>query len=620
MAKKTIIETLGQDVNGTSTQGPSGTPGRNTGITPTTNNQGTTGGGTGEDTGSGTGSGGGGSTLDKLSEGNMYYDVIASQQVNPGYQAPEDTSAGSQAANGTMYSWNKQGLDAAQNQYNQEVLKAKQDALANRQVQEQNALQYQQQADMMKYANNQDAEKVGWTGGYVLDQNRQMEYLKASIQAQMYGAMELQKYGYDSALAAARLSYDLNQKEFAHKYYQDAVNVAITEAQITGTYFSAETRDMMSQLNAADQELGLYDESGKALSLDKINEGIKDGSIILTPEQERALVVKSNIEKWYAANEVSPTGIQTLAAWEAEQSMAQAWADKQWQMYQAAIDAANNKDAEDVNTFVMYDEKGNPIYNGNNVELGNFRNMTAEEIINYYNSTSSTGKEQVYGYIDNLFEETVLSYVNSATTIKNSDGSETIKINKNTLATSLIGNSKVRDLTEVLDGYNYTTQAGKSAVSIAIDSEGKIQVTIKDSESTTPIQQDGNLAPSLEDVNGTIVTSWDANASGYNFVYSGKGDNYKIVYNNTDYNVTIVWSNYTTIETANGFKAKEIRNINNELKETYPNSSNGRIVYYNNAYWTYNGDTKAWGLIVTGDDQDKKANDAEKLIKALNGK
>lgn len=432
------------------------------------------------------------------SEGNTYYDVIASQQEQPKYQESKDTSAGSQAAKGTMYSWDKQGLDAAQNQYNQEALKAKQDALANRQVQEQNALQYQQQADMMKYANNQDAEKVGWTGGYVLDQNRQMEYLKASIQAQMYGAMELQKYGYDSALAAARLSYDLNQKEFAHKYYQDAVNVAITEAQITGTYFSAETRDMLNQLNMADQELGLYDENGKPLSLEKIEEAIKEGTS-LTPEQQRALEVKRTIESWYSANKVSKTGIQTLAAWQSEQAMAQEWADKQWQMYQAALSAANTKDTEDVNVFVKYDEQGNPIYNGTNVELGNFRNMTAKEIMDYYNSTSSTGKEQVYGYVDNSFGQIVTNYL---ATVKTTDASGNVSYNIDAkkLKELIDANPKVTELKPILKNYSFDMPAGDASVEINIDANGNLT-----SKVTVAVKPKGGSGPTSEAVLDSIL-------------------------------------------------------------------------------------------------------------------
>lgn len=332
---------------------------------------------------------------------NAYYDVINANAEKPEYKKSDDTSSGAASAEGTQYSWDEKGASKAQNQYQQDLLKAKQDALANRQTIEQNALQYQQQSDMMQYANNQNAEKVGWTGGYVLDQNRQMDYLKASIQAQMYGAMELQKYGYDSALAAARLSYDLNQQEFAHQYYQDAVNVAISEAQITGTYFSAETRDMMSQYNVAEQNLG--DLQGK--SLDEIDEGVRNGTISLTPEQSQALEVKRNIENWYSANNVSQTGIQTLAAWEAEQSMAMQWADSQWEKYQAAKDAAQAELDSDVNAFLMLDDQGNPIYNGGEVQTGSWQTMSGSEIVDYITNEDGTinsdRQQQLFSYIDN---------------------------------------------------------------------------------------------------------------------------------------------------------------------------------------------------------------------------
>lgn len=329
-----------------------------------------------------------------------FLDVL---DTKPEYEQPTDTSSGASAAKGTQYSWDTQAIDAAQNQYQQDALKAKQDALANRQTIEQNALQYQQQADMMKYANNQNAEKVGWTGGYVLDQNRQMEYLKASIQAQMYGAMELQRYGYDSALSAARLSYDLNQKQFAHQYYQDAVNVAISEAQLTGTYFSAETRDMMSQLNVAEQELGDL----KDLSLEEINEKISTGDLVLSAEQSKALEVKRAITDWYKANDVSTVGIKTLSAWETEQNMIRQWANEQWEMYQAAKDAAQHTIDTDVNSFIMLDDQGKPIYEGGETPTGSWQTMSGSDIINYIanedGSLNSYRQQQFFSYIDSQY-------------------------------------------------------------------------------------------------------------------------------------------------------------------------------------------------------------------------
>ena len=446
----------------------------------------------------GTGSTGTGST-------DVSKDIINAMGTKPEYIKSEDTSSGASAAKDTMYSWDKQGADKAQNQYQQDVLKAKQDALANRQTIEQNALQYQQQSDMMKYANNQNAEKVGWTGGYVLDQNRQMEYLKSSIQAQMYGAMELQKYGYDSALAAARLSYDLNQKEFAHKYYQDAVNVAVTEAQLTGTYFSAETRDMMSQYAAADQELGDL----KDKTIEEIEEGITNGTISLSAEQERAFEIKKNINAWYNANDVDTTGVKTLAAWQAEQAMAQEWANTQWEMYQAAYSAADNKVQENASSFIAFDSEGNPIYDGTSVKVNDFSTMTTQEIIDYANNTNGKGKEQVYGYIDNSFQEIINNYIKTAKEVTLSDGTKTIRIDKKSLTEELQKNNKAKELSSILNTYNYTTEAGSSTVTISVDENGNIQATISDSKSTQLEQGEVAISTYIDTINKSTLSEED---------------------------------------------------------------------------------------------------------------
>jgi hypothetical protein len=216
----------------------------------------------------------------------------------------------------------------------------------------------------------------------------------------MYGAMELQKYGYDSALSAARLSYDLNQKQFAHQYYQDAVNAAITEAQITGTYFSAESRDMLSQYNVAEYELGEY----KDMTIQELEEKISTGEVKLTKEQEHALEVKRNIVKWYDNNNVSPVGIKTLAAWEAEQTLAQQWADSQWEKYQAAKNSANNLLDTDANAFIKIDGDGNLIYNGLDVSTGNWESMSGKEILDYISNEDGTinsnKQQQLFSYID----------------------------------------------------------------------------------------------------------------------------------------------------------------------------------------------------------------------------
>ena len=553
---------------------------------------------------------GGGGDETKLSESNKWYGIENVLDKTPEYQPSQDKSAGSSAATGTQYSWDKQGADKAQNQYAQEVLNAKQNALANRQTIEQNALQYQQQSDMMKYANNQNAEKVGWTGGYVLDQNRQMEYLKASIQAQMYGAMELQKYGYDSALAAARLSYDLNQQQFAHQYYQDAVNVAITEAQITGTYFSAETRDMMAQYNVANEEL----KDLKDLSLEELEEKANNGE--LSPEQMQAYEIKNNITKWYKSNGLgmTPTGIQTLAAWESEQNMVQNWANQQWTMYQAALESAEVKEQENADVFIKLDENGNPIYNGSIVETVNFRTMSAEDIINYIKETNADGKEQVFGYIDNSFEKNVMDYISTAKKIKDANGNETIKIDKDALEDVLKNNTKAQELGELLGGYQYTTQAGDSSVEIKIDEKGNITATVTESKSTSNLQTDyKGEAPSLLDENGNLVTKWDGILEDVNKIYSGDGDDLRITYNSVEYDLTVRW---------NGQTDKKENELDKYYMDTYGEKPKaGTIMYYEGAYWVYTTKhTHEWGKLITGKSQDSNHADGEKFIAAINGR
>ena len=308
------------------------------------------------------------------SENNMYYDTLLNTEEykpnsgvdengNPLANEGKNTGSGVEAAVGTDYSWNKQGEAKANTAYEQEVNNAKQNLLTNRQTMENNAVNYQAESDMMKYQNNQNAEKVGWTGGYVLDQNRQMDYLKQSIQAQMYGAMELQKYGYDSALAAARLSYDLNQQEYARQYYQEAVSAALSEAQLTGTYFSAETKDMMSQLAVAQQK--------------------KDDQSLTEEERDQAKRLEEQIQSWFQSNGISKEGVKTLEAWQQESQIELQRSQEMWERYNAAIKAAQQDLAENSSLFFQLDENGNIMFDGNNALTGNWDSMSKEEILDY---------------------------------------------------------------------------------------------------------------------------------------------------------------------------------------------------------------------------------------------
>lgn len=319
------------------------------------------------------------STANSTTE-NSYGDIAGNKEgYSPNSEGLSNTGSGAEAAVGTDYSWNKQGSGQAQATYTNDVLTAKQNLLNNRQTAENNAVNYQAQADMMKYQNNQNAEKVGWTGGYVLDQNRQMDYLKASIQAQMYGAMELQKYGYDSSLAAARLSYDLNQQEYARQYYQEAVSAALSEAQLTGTYFSAETKDMMSQLAVAQQK--------------------KNDQSLSQEERDQAAKLEKQIEDWFSTNGISKEGVKTLEAWQQDQANELQWSNELWTRYQAAIEAANTNIADNPSNFIMLDANGKEIWDGTNITTGNWETMEGKDILDYIKGNASA-MNQYYSYLD----------------------------------------------------------------------------------------------------------------------------------------------------------------------------------------------------------------------------
>jgi hypothetical protein len=311
-----------------------------------------------------------------------YAEAVANAQNEQ--TAKMNSGTGAAAAVGTAYSWETKGKDLAENAYQQKVLEEKQGMLTQRQELEKNAQQYQTQADMQKYSDNQTADKVGWTGGYVLDQERQREYMKQSIQAQLYGAMELQKYGYDTAMAAARLSYDANLLNYSQEYYNQAVQNALNEAQVTGVYFSAEVKDMLSQYTIAEAKL--------------------QDSTLSEDEKARAQKVKDTIDNWFGSeNNISKEGIKTLEAWNAEQSLELQWSQELWTQYNAALQSIK----EDINkqtTFIALDENGNYIYDGNTVRTIDMTNMSNKDLAQYA-KLNGQNRQQVESYIAYLAEQ-----------------------------------------------------------------------------------------------------------------------------------------------------------------------------------------------------------------------
>lgn len=336
-----------------------------------------------------------GAEMNLYSAANNKTPEVTKEAYAPNTQGYENSGAGAEAAIGTKYTWEDKASKMAENSYQQKTLEEKQNMLTQRQELEKNAQQYQTQADMRQYTDNQTAEKVGWTGGYVLDQERQREYMKQSIQAQLYGAMELQKYGYDTSMAAARLAYDANMMQFAEEYYNQAVQTAINEAQITGTYFSAEVRDMLSQRTVADEKI-------------KELEGKENRS----PEEEETLTraknVSQKIKDWFGENNISEAGIKTLERYSAEQSLELQWQNELWTQYNSALQAS----AEDIkayNKIYALDEEGKIFYDGKNVKILDLNNMSTEEKIKYATKNQACS-DQILGYMEGTVGAAISAY------------------------------------------------------------------------------------------------------------------------------------------------------------------------------------------------------------------
>ena len=285
-----------------------------------------------------------------------------------------NTGSGLTAAEGTEYSWNEKAEERAGLDYQSAVLESKSNYLANRQQIESQAQEAQNQFAMKQYSQNQSNEKAGWTGGYILDTDRQVEYLKATIQAQMYGQMELQKYGYDTSLAAARLAYDTNKYDLALEYYNTALSRAVSEAEITGYYVSPETSEMLDEYSIASRILN--DETSKQ------------------EDKDRAKSVLNAVYKWFKDNGISKEGVETYSHIVEERTYKMS--------LESALEYINEANKQiDSNTFTKVDADGNISVSddGTSVETINFNTATTEEILQYI-TNNEKATQQYYGYLD----------------------------------------------------------------------------------------------------------------------------------------------------------------------------------------------------------------------------
>jgi hypothetical protein len=274
-----------------------------------------------------------------------------------GYETPtvkEETSGlnlGQTVTAPLQSTWETTAGKMSEAQFQQNINAAKQTSFRSAAELQEQGQQMQTQLALGEYKRAQSAEKAGWTGGYMLDQKRQGDYLKAMIQAQMYGQQELQRYGMDTQLEAARLAYDLGKEQLSYQLYQEAQQKAIVEAQMFGYYVSPEIKDMMNQYTAA------------------------VSSLADNPNDERAQSIKSVLEGWFSKENIDPSDLATFGRITMER--------EQWN--QAKLDAILSTINDDPSVFLARNTNGtyqtDPA-TGQYIKL-NFEDISSTDLLNF---------------------------------------------------------------------------------------------------------------------------------------------------------------------------------------------------------------------------------------------
>ena len=397
------------------------------------------------------------------------------------------TGSGLDAAKETEYSWNTKAEERAGLDYESQVLEAKSQYLTNRQELESQGQQMQEQVAMQKYSQNQSNEKAGWTGGYVLDTERQMAYLKQTIQSQMYGQMELQKYGYDTSLAAARLAYDTNKYDLALEYYNTALSRAVSEAEITGYYVSPETSEMLNEYSIASRTLN--DPNAKE------------------EDKQRADRVLASVYEWFEANGISKQGVETLTH--------QDFINTLKMTAQSMVNFQKDSDLLQIdnNSFGEVDADGNLIYSEgyNQVKTIHFDKMSNEDIIDYANR-GELAKQQVMGYMDSIIQNRIESYLDTVKKEETKDGKTTTTYNVDAvkLKEYIINNTQglqslITNSSGILEDYTYNTQASKDKVYITIK-DNKLAISFNKETSITSTTSDSNTENNTTTNNNSNIT------------------------------------------------------------------------------------------------------------------
>lgn len=159
----------------------------------------------------------------------------------------------------TSPSWETNATELAKLQLVEDSATAEQSQLKSRQSIETNANKANNEFTLLTYQQNQNIEKMGWGGGSYHDAKMQESYLQASIQADLYGQLELQKYGYETEMAKARAAFDANQKQLALEYMKEEYTKAYNAAQMTGIWIDPTVKDRLAQWDIATKMMKEYE-------------------------------------------------------------------------------------------------------------------------------------------------------------------------------------------------------------------------------------------------------------------------------------------------------------------------------------------------------------------------
>lgn len=515
------------------------------------------------------------------------------------------------------YSWDTKASERANLDYKSAVLESKSNYLTNRQELESQGQQLQQQVDMQQYSQNQSNEKAGWTGGYVLDTERQMAYLKQTIQSQMYGQMELQKYGYDTSLAAARLAYDTNKYDLALEYYNTALSRAVSEAEITGYYISPEVSEMLNQYSIASQAL---------------NNG---------ENTERNEQIIKSVYDWFEANGISKQGVETMVHQEFILSLKE-----------AAINVANFKEnsvvyQQDLDSFGKIDENGNLTYTDgyNSVEFIHFNELSNEEILKYA-SQGSTQNAQLQGYLTGLIEQDLIKI-----TENRKDGKPLYKEDlENYLEES--SSNRIKELlntengAELLKNFSYSSKVNDKNITININDQGQISYTHEfESKQTeedykTKAEEAKNRETAKDSLTFTDIITQNSNLEIYRNMKVQEDkingdkidDDFDINIGSKNYDLDVQWkygSGWDRFWSFNDFtdtaydEDKKIANKKPEeawaycmdyLNTTYGTPDHDELVLFADKLWFYSKKIKKWGYVQTNTGGNKLKEDIKTAI------